>query len=233
VDWDEAVFGVRTARLIPTEPDAAQLRTALAEIRAWDGRVAHLLLESGADESARAAADLGFRCVDVRVTLRWAAGPEPAPKATGALLRPARDADLGALERIARTSFGDSRYYRDGRYPAERCGDLYARWIRESCLGAAELVLVAEAAGSAAGFVTCHARAGGEAGSIGLFGVALEARGAGLASRLLGGAQEWFRGLPVGAVTVVTQGRNVAAQRAYQRRGFLTHAVQLWYHVWL
>jgi ribosomal protein S18 acetylase RimI-like enzyme len=34
-------------------------------------------------------------------------------------------------------------------------------------------------------------------------------------------------------VSVVTQGRNVAAQRLYQRAGFVTASTQLWYHRWL
>ena len=31
---------------------------------------------------------------------------------------------------------------------------------------------------------------------------------------------------------VVTQGRNIAGQRLYQRCGFLTRSVELWYHKW-
>jgi ribosomal protein S18 acetylase RimI-like enzyme len=34
-------------------------------------------------------------------------------------------------------------------------------------------------------------------------------------------------------VSVVTQGRNVAAQKLYQSCGFTTCSVQLWYHWWL
>jgi hypothetical protein len=33
-------------------------------------------------------------------------------------------------------------------------------------------------------------------------------------------------------VLVVTQGRNYAAQRLYQRNQFRTCEVQLWYHKW-
>jgi hypothetical protein len=36
----------------------------------------------------------------------------------------------------------------------------------------------------------------------------------------------------MGMVKTVTQGRNIPAQRTYQRCGFQTAAVQLWYHRW-
>jgi hypothetical protein len=34
-------------------------------------------------------------------------------------------------------------------------------------------------------------------------------------------------------VTVVTQGRNLPAQRLYQSRGFRTQRLQVWHHLWL
>ena len=33
-------------------------------------------------------------------------------------------------------------------------------------------------------------------------------------------------------ITVVTQGRNARAQRLYQRAGFVTESVRLWFHRW-
>ncbi|HSN68965.1 MAG TPA: GNAT family N-acetyltransferase, partial [Thermoanaerobaculia bacterium] len=33
-------------------------------------------------------------------------------------------------------------------------------------------------------------------------------------------------------VRVATQGRNEAAQRTYQRAGFVTDSIRLWYHWW-
>ena len=41
----------------------------------------------------------------------------------------------------------------------------------------------------------------------------------------------WDRGAR--AVRVGTQARNLAAQRLYQRRGFLSERVELCYHLWL
>jgi ribosomal protein S18 acetylase RimI-like enzyme len=36
----------------------------------------------------------------------------------------------------------------------------------------------------------------------------------------------------IAKVNVVTQGRNVRAQRLYQKSGFATDSVMLWYHKW-
>ena len=70
-------------------------------------------------------------------------------------------------------------------------------------------------------------------GQIGLVGVSAEARGRGVGHALVNHALDWFTRNDVEAVAVVTQGGNVAAQRLYQRCGFLTESVQLWYHKWM
>lgn len=41
-----------------------------------------------------------------------------------------------------------------------------------------------------------------------------------------------IEGLMSGKIEVVTQGRNIAAQRLYQKCGFKTNKVELWYHKW-
>jgi RimJ/RimL family protein N-acetyltransferase len=45
-------------------------------------------------------------------------------------------------------------------------------------------------------------------------------------------ALQWFADQGMDSMEVVTQGRNVAAQRLYQKCGFATKEVQLWYHHW-
>jgi ribosomal protein S18 acetylase RimI-like enzyme len=42
----------------------------------------------------------------------------------------------------------------------------------------------------------------------------------------------WFSEEGVEVVSVVTQARNVRAQRLYQRYGFTTRSVKLWFHRW-
>jgi RimJ/RimL family protein N-acetyltransferase len=69
-------------------------------------------------------------------------------------------------------------------------------------------------------------------GRIGIFAVAAEAQGKGLGHRLVDAALTWLARQGAARVTVVTQGRNSQAQRVYQRAGFRTHLVELWYHCW-
>jgi hypothetical protein len=46
------------------------------------------------------------------------------------------------------------------------------------------------------------------------------------------GALRWFTENRLNRVEVVTQARNFTAQRLYQRSGFVTANVQLWFHKW-
>jgi ribosomal protein S18 acetylase RimI-like enzyme len=53
-----------------------------------------------------------------------------------------------------------------------------------------------------------------------------------LGRQLIDSSLEYFRQNGVERATVVTQGRNVDSHRLYERCGFLTQSVQLWYHCW-
>ena len=65
-----------------------------------------------------------------------------------------------------------------------------------------------------------------------LLAVAQDHRRSGLAAELLGRALGWFREQGAGSVSVVTQGRNTGAVRLYERAGFVTYSIELWYHRW-
>jgi dTDP-4-amino-4,6-dideoxy-D-galactose acyltransferase len=235
-DWETAFFGIKTARVRPGRLGSGDdLAQALAECRDDSVQVVHFLVDGDDDAAVRAAEASGFHLVDVRVTLSWrAVGSFAAGNGHDALLlRAHRPEDVPALRAIAGSSYSDTRYYRDGRYEQAQCAELYATWIARSCDGMAERVIVAERGAEVIGYVSCHHPEGAEEGKIGLVGVASAVRGLGVGQGLVAAAQRWFAAREALLVSVVTQGRNVAAQRLYQRAGFVTASTQLWYHRWL
>jgi dTDP-4-amino-4,6-dideoxy-D-galactose acyltransferase len=230
LDWDSNFFGFRIARL------TSQILTPelVGACRSWCAanhiECLYFLSVSNDVSTASLAHANGFELVDIRVTLKhslrdYIACPAPA-------IRPFCSSDAPRLREIARVSHGDSRFYYDPRFPRSRCDAFYETWIERSFSGWADIVLVAVLDGAAEGYITCHLAPSGD-GSIGLVAVSRESQGKGLGKQLVIAALEYFCRHNRKLVTVVTQGRNITSQRVYQRCGFLTQAVQLWYHFWL
>ena len=231
LEWDSNFFGVPIARVQGTRltPETA------SQIDAWQRAHAVRCLYFTADvddaTTARLAEAGGYLLVDVRLTFGRAAQPADV-SFNDPTLRLARPEDKPALMDIARVSHRDTRFYYDHHFPREKCDALYARWIEKAVEGSAQAVWVAESDSRPAGYVTCHADPAARTGSIGLIAVAESARGQGLGSRLTRQALGWLAAQGLQQNTVVTQGRNVPAQRLYQKHGFLTRTLQLTYHRW-
>lgn len=230
--WDTEFFGKRIALAESPRLDPAACRELVERARREAVECVYWLGDADDAASTDAVQRSGFRFVDVRVTLeaRDAGGEARAP----AGVRPFAAADVPVLERIARVSHRAARFHADPGFPDERCDELYAAWIRRSCEGWAQAVLVAGEPGRPTGYVSCHERPDGSGGigQIGLIAVAEEARGRGLGRALTEAALAWFQGRGLRGVRVVTQGRNRGAVRMYEQSGFLCHAVQLWFHLW-
>jgi dTDP-4-amino-4,6-dideoxy-D-galactose acyltransferase len=137
---------------------------------------------------------------------------------------------LPALRAIAARSHHDSRFYFDHHFDGAACDRFYQTWIENSFRGFAQAVLVAESDGQPAGYVTCHLRT--PESQLGLLGVAEAHHGRGLGTKLVRAFLTWSRQNAATHATVVTQGRNVRAQRLYQRNGFVSASFQFWYHRW-
>jgi ribosomal protein S18 acetylase RimI-like enzyme len=232
--WDSEFFGVRIAR-------AANGRLTsgyLAEMESWCDharvRCLYFLADSDHAETVQLAQQFGFTLVDIRLTLertvsRRLGKPQPPP---GVMLRPAAFSDLPTLQKIAADAYTQSRFYFDARFPREACSRLYQVWVQKALAENSDAVLVAEFQGLAAGFVACSPAQGGAAGKINLIGIASAARGMGIGWSLVRQACRWLAEHGAQSAEVVTQGRNIAAQRLYQRAGFTTKEVCLWYHKW-
>ncbi len=232
LEWDSEFFSMRIGRLKGSRIDEA----SLAEIDHWskENRIdcLYFLTDPADTLSIRLAEDAGFHLTDVRVTLDLKITPkEQVWRSSSPLIKLSTPDDISPLRTIAAANHRDSRFYHDGGFPVERCDDLYATWIEKSCNGYADAVLVADKGSGAVGYFTCHLKEG-NSGQIGLVGVSSCCQGEGLGRLLISEALKWFAANGVKLVDVVTQGINVGAQRLYQKSGFMTSSIELWYHRW-
>lgn len=232
LDWDSSFFGIKVGRVCIRRPTASQLARAVEEAGRQEIECLYWLADSGDPVAPQAASQCGFRLVDVRVTLEHdlsaiAEKPDPALPT----VRFFRPEDLSKLLQIAVLSHRDSRFFQDGNFAAEKCADLYEEWLRKACAASSGAVLVAEVEGQPGGYCICATTPEGN-GSISLIAVDSHHRRARAGTALVLGALDYFKQSGAPLATVVTQGRNVASQRLYQKCGFITRSVHLWYHRW-
>jgi dTDP-4-amino-4,6-dideoxy-D-galactose acyltransferase len=227
LEWDSEFFGRNIACF---RGDELSGETAAAALE-WCGRheidCLYVLLRNH-PESIAVAERLGFVRADTRITLsRSLAGAEGAPLE----VRTALAADVPELRAIARCGHHDSRFYHDPHFSREICDSFYETWIERSCQGWADRVLVTPLSGPPSGYISCHVSPEGD-GSIGLIAVGEDHRRNGYGGKLIAGAMEYFRDRGVRTVRVVTQERNLAGRRLYERHGFTVESSEIYYHAW-
>jgi len=235
--WDSNFFELRIARVKGNTLDQEKAEQIEEWSRTEGISALYFLARADSPATIRTAEETGFQLLDVRVTLERSVTDTPSCRhgsgATGVTIRPAVAQDIALLKVIAEASHSDTRFFSDPHFPREKARELYSTWIQLECAGRAQAVLVAtSSADHALAYISCHIDPAVGCGQIGLVGVSEAARGKGLGSALVLAAVDWFRQQRAKEATVVTQGRNVTAQRLYQRCGFVTRSVQLWYHKW-
>jgi len=229
--WDSQFFGFKVGRVLLKNPAAEELAEAVLQANRG-GIVCLYWLADCADSLASSpATTCGFRLVDIRVTFEHALSARAGENPPLSCVRRYVPEDLPALVALARKSHRDSRFFSDGSFAEERCEALYEEWIRKSCQSGSSVVLVAVPEEQPAGYCTCSVSRDG-VGNIGLIAVDPRWRRARLGTALVESALDHFRAESMRTATVVTQGRNLASQRLYQRGGFVTQSIQLWYHRW-
>ncbi len=256
LEWDSNFFGRQIARL-----NIHRLEPALIpQIMDWcsSRQIDCLYFLADADHvpTAELAARHGFQFVDIRLTLErpcptQALAPPKDPALQPNVVRPYQPADLPTLRELASGLHPDSRFFVDTHFPEQRSRGLFATWIEKNCCDPQGAVFVAPGlsadagalslpappqrapspTGKILGYITAR-RADEHTGQIDLLGVAAEARGQGLGRELIAVSLDWMTQKGFARAIVITQGRNVPAQRLYQRCGFVTRSLQLWYHRW-
>jgi ribosomal protein S18 acetylase RimI-like enzyme len=227
--WDSDFFSCRIGRILPSRLTATTAESALRWCEEEHIDCLYFLADSDDMQTTLTAERVGFALVDIRLTLEHPL--TQLPDSEHSSIRPHRAEDIPYLKAIARASHTDTRFFFDTHFNPEDSARLYEIWIEKSCNGDAQQVLVWEHEGRAAAYITCHLDAKQE-GKIGLVGVDEAVQGRGVGGALIQSALAWFRAQDTQRLTVVTQGRNIRAQRLYMRQSFITHSLQLWYHLW-
>lgn len=235
LEWDTDFFGYRIASTTQNTLTPELVK----EIDKWclENRIDCLYFLAGSDDAmtVRLAEENNYRQVDVRQVYEINT-TDPIPDVTppdGYTIEIATDADTNDMLHMIDNSFQQTRFYYDLHFTEEQANNLYRKWLIRSIEDDfADKVLVLKEQGKAHAFITCTIKADTKTGIIGLLGVAAESRRQNLGSTSVFAALSYFQQENMEKVQIVTQARNIPANRLYQKCGFRTTAVHLWYHKW-
>ena len=232
--WDTDHFGHRIGRATIRRLDSGLYRQLEVSCEDLGIDCLYFLVDAADEATILELQCRGFIFVDIRTTLeRKVPDARQLQCAEDVIVRPSNFDDLESLATIALESFTSTRFFADPIFDDEKASRLYRIWLTKSVTtDFADKVLVAEIDRESVGFVTCHVNRHSSEGNIGLVALEKSAQGRGLSQVLIQRSLEWFRSQEMKRVNVVTQGRNIAAQRLYQRCGFVTRSTELWFHKW-
>lgn len=236
LDWDSLFFGFNVAFLSCMHLTPVIFRRIERFLRRENIRLVEYLCNCHDARSVRTAEDEGFRFTDIRLTFLRHLDSDAYPGAKlseGMQFSQAKAGDIPTLREIAGGLYQDSRYVFDTNFDQTRIDEFYRGWVEKGVLGQYddECWCLYD---NGRPFAFCTVRLLKEkSASIGLLGVDDSYRSGGFGKKLLACVLSELASRDVSTLTVVTQGRNYAAQKLYQTMGFQTKATQLWYHKWL
>lgn len=131
-------------------------------------------------------------------------------------IREAKKDDFPSLKRMTEGLYLLSRIYNDPLISRTKADDFFINWVENSVSGdAADSVLVWEEREKILGYITLQKK-----GQIPLIGVSQEARGRGIAKKLIEASLHKFKEWRVKEVVIETQMSNIPALRVDQNCGF-------------
>jgi len=234
LDWDTRNFGFQIARVPSGRLDGESAAAVDRFCEERGVRCLYLLADDADAETARVAAEHGFRHVDLRSTIRHRleAIPAPGPPPGNWRIRAGAEEDLNALGSISARSHRSSRFRFDPAFPPDRVDALYAAWVRRGLEDEAKSLLVVDLDGEPRGYQVLRPLDEDGTGALELLAIDEANRRQGVAIWLLSEALRRMKRAGATSVTTVIGARNVGSARVHQRLGFLTERVDSCYHRW-
>lgn len=238
LSWDSEFFDLPIGQITSAQLDNRSIEQMLAEAHSLGLRCLYFTADPNDRITVKLAEQHHFHLVDVRIVLEhpFRKRPAPVPRypiSPQLVIGPPLDSELPHLQDIAAQIGHTSRFHFDTNFGPDQSERLYRLWIANACRGFADAVFIARwhEQGEAVGLITCTLRH--DISHIQLAGVHADHRQHGVGTGLVQAALDWAKGQGAVVMEVVTQARNVPAQRLYQQMGFFTQSMSLYYHKWL
>jgi dTDP-4-amino-4,6-dideoxy-D-galactose acyltransferase len=242
--WDTQMFGFPAARLelLLYDGDYHEGRAIVSDLTQGvvegcrAAGIVHIIARIDANDlpSLHVLEKEGFETIDGILTFSLRLPQERIiPTATGFEIRHFQQADLEDVLSIARSAYVFDRFHADPSLTREIADKVNETWVRSSCMGASDAVILACHSGTLAAYVTCsiHKETSDVLGTtfatIGMVATHSEFRGKGAGTCATIGALNWFQQQSVDVIEVGTQVGNVAASRLYESNGFRLTASHL------
>jgi|GEM_PF-1053318 len=235
LNWDSDFWGFPVAYLSSKHLSENILHRIERFIKKEDIRLLQYLCNCHDIRSVRVAERNGFNFIDIRLTFEKSLIEKNNNFGLPANItfNKAQKDDIEELKKISGNLYPQSRYFFDINFDPERVKDFYENWVEKGVLGQFDNECYClYHSGIPVGFCTIRYNISNTV-NIGLFGVANDFQGKGLAKLLLNAIFNILIDKKISKLFVVTQGRNYGAQRLYQNTGFLTKSTELWYHKWI
>lgn len=232
--WDTRFFGFPVAFLSSLKLNPAIIRFVFDFCSKRQVRLLEYQCDCHDRESVLLTEKHGFNFADIRLTFeRFIYEESEVPKLPSEFsFDIAKEKDTDRLMEIAGGLYLHSRYYFDKNFPRDKVCQFYVDWVRKAVLGAFDdCAMILRHGDAPVAFFTIKYESNYSA-RIRLVGIDPHYRAKGLAQMHLSHCLRELAANGVKYVQVTTQGRNYAAQRLYQKAGFVTKKTELWYHKW-
>jgi dTDP-4-amino-4,6-dideoxy-D-galactose acyltransferase len=233
LEWDSDFFGFPVALLSSRYLTDKIIKRAHKFIECENIRLVEYLCNCHDALSVRTAEKHGFNFADIRLSFQKKlrkTGEVSMPD--GFVFGKAKEEHVPELKKISNGLYVLSRYFFDDHFDKARVNEFYQGWVAKAVRGQYDDECYCLFKNNKpVAFCTIKYALG--SASIGLFGLDINYQGKGLGQLLLTKVFNHLIGKQYGMLHVVTQGRNYAAQRLYQRAGFVTRSTELWYHKWM
>lgn len=232
LDWDSSFFGFEIGRASGSTFGQGDQKVVQRAKEAGI-KCLYFLVDADSAETLAAMHSFGCRFVDGRLCLSRKLDSATEVSVDESGVRPALDEDNTELVEICESIDWDTRFFKDSGFPVDRSRQMYSKWIARDLEKESVFVAPDPANNEIPGFLSYSIDEDERKAVIQLLAVRDKARGQGIADRLLSAAIRQTRALGAVEAEVVTQSSNIPAQRLYQKHGFRSSSLKLWFHLWL